>query len=130
MTLDIVEAPYSHEPDSGFNLRQMVLLAVGTPAAPISMDEAYEAFQALVSHLRNKFPYKIPNQRTFEEFIEKMTRKGVLASTNIRTDDGRQIHTYFLSDLGYREYSMILESMANSVRFMDAIKFIRKSFWS
>ncbi|RMG28083.1 MAG: hypothetical protein D6732_19415 [Methanobacteriota archaeon] len=129
MTLDIVEAPYNHEPNRGFSLREMVLLAVGTPAAPLSIDEAYHAFQALVSQLRNKFPYHIPSQKTFEEFIEKLARKGVLDSTNIRTEDGRQIHTYFLSDIGFKEYQNILDEMASSVRFVDAIKFIRKSFW-
>lgn len=129
MTLDIVAAPYSHDPNRDLQLKEMVLLAIGTPAAPLSLDEAYQSFKSLLSQLRSLYHYAPPSYSTFENFINKLTKKGFLDSTSIKTEDGRFIHTYFLSDIGFMEYTRLLKEMSSSVRFIDAIKFIRKSFW-
>ncbi len=128
MTLDIVTAP-SHSPHSGITLHNAVIIAVGTLGGPISINEAYESFRALIGKLNMNLSFSSLSYNTFEAFIHKLSKKGLLQSMTIETKDGRHIYTYFLSENGYRKYRQIIEEFRSSVRFMDAINLIRKSFW-
>ncbi len=109
-------------------LQDAVILCFGAPQAPVNLKEAYRYYVKISNDFRNNLAYSMLSFQRFEEYVNKLTRKGFLLNGTIVNETGQVIHAYSLTQEGNQLYQMIAEHLSQYTGIVRALKFIRSDF--